>query len=39
MQDYVINWPVIIAIGALILAAWLATGLKDWAERNDEDDE
>ena len=38
MQDYTINWPVIVAIVALIFAAWLATGLKDWAERDEDDD-
>ena len=44
MGEYEINWQVIAAIGALIVAAWLASGLKDWAERkikeqDDGDDE
>lgn len=39
MGEYEINWPVIGAIIALIVVAWLVSGLKDWAEGKDEDDD
>lgn len=32
------NWPVIVAIVALILVAWLVSLVKDWAERDEDDD-
>ena len=38
MQDYTINWPVIVAIVALVIVAWLVSGIKDWAERDEDDD-